>query len=423
MRKTMTNEQKLLAYLYTVPSIKRKELAVALPDMSYQCLTRAVRTALEHGYVEYITVAKCRAVRLTAEGKRYIRSAAGDSLDKARRRAATVNGDTEGKRRFERRETARNLCRAAGIFPAAERGISFGDVLCHTEKGNAFFAGDFPGNGLFFQSDDVSRSIRVSGLAKEEVTSTGSRYVGLILNNKGLFIVYNTLDKLMRFPEHPEMTLLNGLTSVLNDCGSFGTQDRKGALRNISAIVIGKSDAMLPKIYRGTKWGVADNQRVPNPVTKNLLSLENLHRHFTRTYLIPATTLGVDLLHRTACLPFTLVERMKEQWFAEHGHYTVLRSNGYLEAYEEGTRVKTVLFPVLSFEELAYHAAKGERVHVICERGTGEGISRVLGPIVESMRDFDAKPILFHRYDEAGVRMDGENPLTHHGYLAAEEQG
>ena len=51
MRKTMTNEQKLLAYLYTVPSIKRKELAVALPDMSYQCLTRAVRTALEHGYV------------------------------------------------------------------------------------------------------------------------------------------------------------------------------------------------------------------------------------------------------------------------------------------------------------------------------------------------------------------------------------
>lgn len=423
MRKTMTNEQKLLAYLYTVPSIKRKELAVALPDMSYQCLTRAVRTALEHGYVEYITVTKCRAVRLTAEGKRYIRSAAGDSLNKTRRRAATINSDTEGKRRFERRETARNLCRATGISPAAECGISFRDVLCSTDKGHAFFTGDFPGSGLFFQSDDVSRSIKSSGFAQEEVTSTGSRYVGIILNSKGLFVVYNTLDKLMRFPEHPETVLLNGLMSVLNTCGSFSMQERKGVLQNVSAIVIGKSDAMLPKIYRGTKWGVADSQRVPGPITKHLLSLENLHRHFTRTYLIPATTLGVDLLHRTACLPFTLVERMKEQWFAEHGHYTVLRSNGYLEAYEEGTRVKTVLFPVLSFEELAYHAAKGESVHVICERGTGEGISRVLGPIVESMRDFEAKPIPYHQYDEAGVRMDGENPLTHHGYLAAEQQG
>lgn len=423
MRKTMTNEQKLLAYLFTVPYIKRKQLSVALPDMPYQCLTRAVRTALVHGYVECTTVAKCRAIRLTKEGTRYIRSVAGDGLDKAQRRAATVNADTEGKRRFERRETARSLCRAAGIVPAAEHGISFSDVLCATDQGNAFFAGDFLGNGLFFQSDDVSRSIKNSGFAQEEVTSTGSRYVGIILNSKGLFIVYNTLDKLMRFPEHPEMALLNGLMSVLNACGSFSTQERKGVLQNVSAIVIGKSDAMLPKIYRGTKWGVADNQRVPNPVTKNLLSLENLHRHFTRTYLIPANTLGVDLLHRTACLPFTLVERMKEQWLSEHGHYTVLRSNGYLESYEEGERGKTVLFPVLSFEELAYHAAKGESVHVICERGTGEGISRVLGPIVESMRDFDAKPIPFHRYDEAGVRMDGENPLTHYGYLVAEQQG
>lgn len=423
MRKVMTNEQKVLAYLYTVPYIKRKQLSVALPDMPYQCLTRAVRTALEHGHVECITVARCKAIRLTKEGTCHIRSVAGNGLDKAQRRAATVNANVEGKRRFERRETARNLCRAAGIFPAVERDISFADLLCSTDKGNAFFAGDFLGNGLFFQSDDVSRSIRNSGLAQEEVTSTGSRYVGIILNSKGLFIVYNTLDKLMRFPEHPEMTLLNGLMSVLSNCDSFNAQDRKGVLRNISSIVIGKSDAMLPKIYRGTKWGVAENQRVPNPVTKHLLSLENLHRHFTRTYLIPANTLGVDLLHRTACLPFTLVERMKEQWLSEHGHYTVVRSNGYLEAYEEGTRVKTVLFPVLSFEELAYHAAKEESVYVVCERGTGEGISRVLGPIVESMRDFDAQPIPFHRYDKAGVRTDGENPLTHHGYLAAEQQG
>lgn len=33
MRKTMTNEQKLLAYLFTVPYIKRKQLSVALPDI------------------------------------------------------------------------------------------------------------------------------------------------------------------------------------------------------------------------------------------------------------------------------------------------------------------------------------------------------------------------------------------------------
>lgn len=414
----MTNEQKLLVYLYTVPHIKRKQLAVALPDMPYQCLTRATRAALEHGYAETITVARCRAVRLTGEGKRYIRSVAGDGLDKAKRRAATVSSDGEAKRRFERRETARNLCRAAGILPAVECGVSFEDVLLPTAKGETFFAGAFMGDGLFFLSDDVSRSIRDSGLAGEEVTSTRSRYVGIILNHCGLFIIYNTLDKLMRFPERPEAALRDGLLTVLKNCGAFTEKARKDALSNLSAIVIGKSDAMLPKIYRGTKWGVADTQKGANPALKYLLSLEALHRHYTRTYYIPTNTLGVELLRRTACLPFTLVGRMKEQWLSEHGSYTFVRSNGHLEAYERGERVKTVILPTLSFEELEYHAAKGEPVHVVCERGTGEGISRVLGPIVESMRDFDAQPIPYHRYDENGVRMDGENTLTHRGYLA-----
>lgn len=414
----MTNEQKLLAYLYTVPSIKRKQLAVALPDMPYQCLTRATRTALAHGYAEYITVARCRAVRLTSEGKRYIRTVAGDSLDKAKRRAATVKADEAGKQRFERRETVRNLCRAAGIEPAIEKGVSFEDILCFTDKGQAFFRQAFVQNGLFFLSDEVSRSIRNSGLAQDEVASTGSRYVGIILNHNGLFIVYNTLDRLMRFPERPEDALKNGLVAVLKRCGVFDTPEREKVLSRVAAIVVGKSDAMLPKIYRGTKWGVADDPRVPSTVIQYLLSLKNLHRHFAKTYLVPANTLGVELLHRTACLPFALVERMKEQWFSEHGAYTVVRSNGYLEAYEKGEREKTVILPILSFEELAYHAAKGERVHVICERGTQEGISRVLGPIVDSMKDFDAQPLPFHRYDSNGVRMDGENPFTHHGYLA-----
>lgn len=414
----MTNEQKLLAYLYTVPFIKRKQLAVALPDMPYQCLTRATRTALAHEYAEYITVARCRAIQLTAEGKRYIRSVAGENLDREKRRAATINADKAGKQRFERRETVRNLCRAAEILPAAEQAISFEDVLLSTDKGKRFFQEDFAQNGLFFLSDEVSRSIRSSGLARDEVASTGSRYVGIILNHNGAFIVYNTLDKLMRFPEHPENALKNGLLAVLSRCGAFDTPDRQTVLANVSAIVVGKSDAMLPKIYRGTKWGVADNQRVPNTVTKHLLSMENLHRHFTKTYLIPTNTLGVELLHRTACLPFALIERMKEQWLSEHGAYTLVRSNGYLEAYERGEREKTVILPILSFEELAYHAAKGERVHVICERGTQEGISRVLGSVVKTMRDFEGQPLPFHRYDRDGVRMDGENPFTHRGYLA-----
>ena len=112
MRKVMTNEQKVLAYLYTVPYIKRKQLSVALPDMPYQCLTRAVRTALEHGHVECITVARCKAIRLTKEGTCHIRSVAGNGLDKAQRRAATVNEMCIRDSLKRRRKPALFICRA-----------------------------------------------------------------------------------------------------------------------------------------------------------------------------------------------------------------------------------------------------------------------------------------------------------------------
>lgn len=45
----MTNEQKLLSYLYTIDSIQRRQLVIALSDMPYQSLTLAVRNAVKHG--------------------------------------------------------------------------------------------------------------------------------------------------------------------------------------------------------------------------------------------------------------------------------------------------------------------------------------------------------------------------------------
>lgn len=45
----MTNEQKLLVYLYGVDSIQHKQLAIALSDIPYQCVTKALRAAKSMG--------------------------------------------------------------------------------------------------------------------------------------------------------------------------------------------------------------------------------------------------------------------------------------------------------------------------------------------------------------------------------------
>ena len=54
--------------------------------------------------------------------------------------------------------------------------------------------------------------------------------------------------------------------------------------------------------------------------------------------------------------------------------------------------------------------------HVVCERGTQDGISRALGNKVLDFKDFDNIPMPAHKYDDDGIRRDGINPLTHNGY-------
>ena len=83
----MTNEQKLLVYLYGVDSIQHKQLAIALSDIPYQCVTKALRAAKKHGYVEVFMRDESRYVRISPDGLKYIRSTQKDALDVDKRAA------------------------------------------------------------------------------------------------------------------------------------------------------------------------------------------------------------------------------------------------------------------------------------------------------------------------------------------------
>ena len=116
----MTNEQKLLSYLYTIDSIQRRQLVIALSDMPYQSLTLAVRNAVKHGYVEVFRKDESNHIRISQDGVKYIRSVAKDSLDSEKRANMKRRFKGEQGRRLNRVETTSCMCRAAGI-PACQR--------------------------------------------------------------------------------------------------------------------------------------------------------------------------------------------------------------------------------------------------------------------------------------------------------------
>lgn len=191
----MTNEQKLLCYLYTIDSIQRRQLVIALSEIPYQSLTRAVRNAAKHGYVEMFRRDESNHIRISQEGVKYIRSVAKDSLDSEKRANMKRRFKGEQGRRLNRVETTSCMCRAAGIPLAKEVGISLSELLnADTQDFERFTNNYFYNKGLLFLSDEISATIKATNTVGEEYTTGRSRLVGIVINCKGVFFLYCTLD-------------------------------------------------------------------------------------------------------------------------------------------------------------------------------------------------------------------------------------
>lgn len=420
----MTNEQKLLSYLYTIDTIQRRQLVIALSDMPYQSLTLAVRNAVKHGYVEVFRKDGSNHIRISQDGVKYIRSVAKDSLDSEKRANMKRRFKGEQGRRLNRVETTSCMCRAAGIPLAKEVGISLSELLITDTQDYTRFMNDyFYDKGLLFLSDELSATIKATHTVGEEYTTGRSRLVGIIINYKGIFFIYCTLDKLMRWIVSYEHRRADVITKILKDSDASKQNADFNYVCSLmyKSVIIGKTCAMIPKIITGNKYGKAVTNPGKNGIADNLLTLTNLEQVYARNYFVPTNTLGVELLSRTVTLTRDDLNQMIEMWLSEMTNtHTCVDAREYTEAYIDDDSEKTLIFPIIELEELVYQKAGREKYHIVCERGTQDGISRTMGNKVIDFKDMNNEPMPAHKYDDAGIRRDGINPLTHSGYWEEE---
>ena len=420
----MTNEQKLLSYLYTIDSIQRRQLVIAQSDMPYQSLTLAVRNAVKHGYAEVFRKDESNHIRISQDGVKYIRSVAKDSLDSEKRANMKRRFKGEQGRRLNRVETTSCMCRAAGIPLAKEVGISLSELLITDTQDYTRFMNDyFYDKGLLFLSDELSATIKATHTVGEEYTTGRSRLVGIIINCKGIFFIYCTLDKLMRWIVSYEHRRADVITKILKDSDASKQNADFNYVCSLmyKSVIIGKTCAMIPKIITGNKYGKAVTNPGKNGIADNLLTLTNLEQVYARNYFVPTNTLGVELLSRTVTLTRDDLNQMIEMWLSEMTNtHTCVDAREYMEAYIDDDSEKTLIFPIIELEELVYQKAGREKYHIVCERGTQDGISRTMGNKVIDFKDMNNEPMPAHKYDDAGIRRDGINPLTHSGYWEEE---
>lgn len=188
------------------------------------------------------------------------------------------------------------------------------------------------------------------------------------------------------------------------------------------SVIIGKTCAMIPKIITGNKYGKVVENASRSTITDKLMTLANLEQVYACNYFVPTNTLGVELLSRTVTLTRSDLNSMIEMWLSEMTErYTTVSSREYVEAYIEDQEDKTLIFPIIELEELVFQKASKERYHIVCERGTQDGISRVMGKKLIDFKDMNNTPMPAHKYDDYGIRRDGINPLTHSGYWEEEQ--
>lgn len=420
----MTNEQKLLSYLYTIDCIQRRQLVIALSDMPYQSLTLAVRNAINHGYVEMFRKDESNHIRISQGGVKYIRSVARDSLDSEKRANMKRRFKGEQGRRLNRVETTSCMCRAAGIPLAKEVGISLSELLIADAQDYARFMNDyFYDKGLLFLSDELSATIKATNTVGEEYTTGRSRLVGIIINFKGIFFLYCTLDKLMRWIVSYEHRRADAVMKILKDSDASKQNKDFNYICSLmyKSVIIGKTCAMIPKIITGNKYGRAATNPGKNGIADNLLTLSNLEQVYARNYFVPTNTLGVELLSRTVTLTRDDLNQMIEMWLSKMTDtHTCVDAREYMEAYIDDDNEKTLILPIIELEELVYQKTGREKYHIVCERGTQDGISRTMGNKVIDFKDMNNEPMPAYKYDDAGIRRDGINPLTHSGYREGE---
>lgn len=101
-------------------------------------------------------------------------------------------------------------------------------------------------------------------------------------------------------------------------------------------IVIGKTCAIVPKIITGDKYGKAIDSTdiIKTHNATRLLTLTNLEQVYKYSYFVPTSSIGVELLTRTAALTRNELNEMISVWLDEMAEsHTTVTTGRYVEAY------------------------------------------------------------------------------------------
>lgn len=377
---------RILEYLYTVSSIPRKQLKLAFQDVAYNTVFRATKELLDSGYIELLSVSKGPTrIKITKAGMDYL-SKQKDAVMQANIRS-TVTSSSK-KERIERVQKTIDMCVASGIKTSQTSNISF-SIFSQKEQDEDTvieFSNLFVDEAVFFRADEITKTIKAENTFGEEITQTQSRVTGLIINKNGLWFVYHSLDKLMKFTKQIELTFTEAVIRFMES--SWLVQQYPNFFGFLSAkpkaIIIGNTPSMLPKIFTGRKWGETESDnKQKQKIAAQMGSYENLKFIYSSIEFVPNNDCGRNYLHRTVYMTQAEMLDMCKIW-ATKFDYDCVAANGMFQLIHTGTSTRVAILLTLNFDMLIHIRNLPEGTSIIIDKVMAEAVSRALLDSLES---------------------------------------
>lgn len=409
---------KILAILTTTGELPKKTLHASLPGYSSQYYSRTFKNLEENEYIKTRKRNKRIQVSITTRGVELLKQ-----TDSEREVAVVANRtDYMRRRRNDMFATAKPIMIACGIVVSGKLKPDIKSLRNNEsedyEKNKNLFNKSVK-RGLFLSSQDLRILCSKPGNPSEYLSAT--RLLGIILFEKNIFYIYNVGEKLIQLFPKKEIKSIQAIEKTLLSFDELSTDGVRVAKEagTREAIVFAQTKAMLPKIYRGDKYGkakrgVADFQKKRQERWRGTHATYGVFSiNFSNIYFCSCDANGTKLLSN-------LKGRVINQ---KDSNEEILKSmnlkkdsiDGYL-TYDVETSQNVIPLTELDITSIDSYVktckSYGIKVTIVAPKYYADPISRCFGSILDNFIDSNTmEEIEIYKYDDDGYPV-GENRIN-----------
>lgn len=401
-------KEHILEYMLKIHSIPRKELRRAFEEYEYTNYSEKVKELIQDGYIEDFRYKGLINLKITSKGIDFLRENDEEiySTEKVRKKVLQETATPKSRKRRSMENTVILLCKANGVLTDSSEKpklinvfTSSSDQLSYSEK--KLFAEKIS-KGIFYTTSEI-REVEQAMYNNHEI-GNWSKLIGIIFKDTTVKFIYNINDSLNYWNAISEKRTVKGILELLTQ-SSF-INEYIEIYDYPDCIICGKGYSMIPKIIYGRKKGKKDvnkaTDRYQTLIAAEQTTVENFSKVFAHAYYVSDLRRGTKEFKDAIDITVEKKKEICNKWFRSRNN--VIRSNTL--RYNQGVSQKQeriAYMPILDLIELRFLKDQGEKVHLVVPEGTQESVSRVMGPLVLSIRDLTGEKKKYNNYDKNGT--------------------